>query len=53
MNEVLLADMLLKIAIAIDKEYGCAGCPYEERCEARTDTQCIGRIVIWLESVIE
>ena len=53
MNEFKIDEMLLKIARAIDKEYGCAGCPHEDRCLSRTDEECIGKIKMWLESVIE
>lgn len=53
MDEFEIDDMLFKIARAIDREYGCSGCPYEDRCLARTDAECIGKIKMWLESVIE
>ena len=46
-------ELLLKVAKAIDKEYGCAGCPFEDMCLAQTDEQCIGRIKTWLEYTTE
>lgn len=53
MNELEINEMLYKIAIAIEREYGCGGCPYEDRCFVKTNGECIGKIKMWLESIIE
>ena len=46
-------EILLKIAKAIDWQYGCSGCPYEDGCLQRADEQCVEKLVDWLKTVIK